>query len=143
MGEEASGLTRVVAIFGFRRGVAVVNVAVDGQELSTSGEGVQLISNPARRGYEMWWCANLEVPNGSNIKLTVKVGIKGVGPDRERSSENTYLVDSESPSHEVRVKKIGWRNFPLLKGPLKIIVEQTEQDLIDSQVEGMLEDTET
>lgn len=141
MGEAADGLSRVVAIFGFRRGSTVVSIYVNGKMLQGGGKGVTLVSNPSRRAYEMWWAANLELPDETPIMLRVKVGVKGAGPDRERSCENTYLVDAASSTHEVNIHKIGHKGYPLLKGPLKIILEQSEQQEIDAQLEEMLENT--
>lgn len=140
-GSEES-LSRVVAIFGWRKGNmgVLVDVFVDDRKLSSGREGVSLISNPAHRGREMWWAAKLDLRQGTRITLDVKVGVRGAGRDTDRTSKNCYLVDAECPTREVTVSKVGFRGFPLLKGPLDVVVEQSEQDVTDQTIESLFTD---
>lgn len=142
MGEGSDeSLTRIVAVFGWRKGTtgALVDVFVNDRKLSSARAGVTLISNPAHSGREMWWVAKLDLQTGTKITLDVKVGIRGAGRDTERSSKNSYTVDPESPIREFSVPKVGCRGFPLLKGPLSIVLEQTEQDITDEAVEALFD----
>jgi hypothetical protein len=137
---EGSQTLRVVGIFGWRKGTtgALVDIYVNDRKLS-SGRGADLVSNPAHRGREMWWAASLEVPEGTIITLDVKVGIRGAGRDSDRTCKNRYVVSADYPPKEIRIRKVGFRDFPLLKGPFKILIEQSEQDTTDQRIEGMLE----
>lgn len=141
---DGESLCRVVAIFGWKKGTTgvLVDVFINNKKLSSDRSGVTLVSNPANRGREMWWAAKLEVPEGTLITLDVKVGIKGAGRDNERTRKNTYIVEADCPAREVSVRKVGWKNYPLLKGPFRILTELSEEDAVDQQIEGMLDDVE-
>lgn len=139
---DGESLCRVVAIFGWKKGTTgvLVDVKVDDKKLSGSRGDAKLISNPAWRAREMWWAVPLDVPEGTVITLDVKVGVKGAGRDTERTRTNRYIVQSDAPVKEVSVRKVGWKNYPLLKGPFTIVTELSEDDATDQQIEGMLDD---
>lgn len=143
MAEGSESLCRVVAIFGWRKGTtgALVDIYVNDRKVSSTG--AKLVSNPAHRSREMWWAKTLEVPEETVITLDVKVGVKGAGRDNERTCKNSYVVRADCPAKEVHVRKVGCRGFPLLKGPFQILTEVSEQDALDQQIEGMLEDVES
>jgi hypothetical protein len=135
---------KVVAIFGWRKGGtgALVDVFVNDRKLSSSSEGAELVSNPAHRAREMWWAAKLEVAPETVVTLDVKVGVKGSGRDSERTQVNRYVVREGAAIKEVFVPKVGFRHFPLLKGPFTILIEESDQDATDRKIEGMLEEIE-
>lgn len=139
--------TSVVALFGFRRSAkegVLVSITVDGEHINA--QRAKFISNPARRSTheggmgESWWLANLSLDDGSVIQLETKVGVRGRGQDSERTQSHIYVVDSESPVQEVSVRKVGFHNYPLLKGHLRTISAQSLQDQTDNMIEGHLDE---
>jgi hypothetical protein len=139
-----SDTCKVVAIFGWRKGTtgALVDVYVNDRKLSSGHEGVELISNPAHRAREMWWAARLEVPPETVVTLDVKVGVKGSGRDSDRTCNNRYVVRPDAPAKEVHIRKVGFRDFPLLKGRFSILIEESDQNATDRKIEGMFEEVD-
>ena len=136
-------LIRLVCLFGWKKNAkegVLVEVYVDGHQLSSGEDGIELVSNPAHRRWEMWWAANLEVPEGTVITLSTKVGVRGVGRDSDRTTSHRYVVRQDYPVREVQVRKVGFRGFPLLKGPVEIVLAQSLQDFTDKKIEAMLDE---
>jgi len=135
----------IFALFGFRKSFKegyVVKVTVDDRELSGSSEGAQFVSNPAHRGRESWWACNLELPHGAVIKLETKVGVAGRGQDSDRTTEQWFLVNPDYPITEVRVPRVGFKSYPLLKGKLETISSKTQQEEKDNLIENLLSEVE-
>lgn len=145
MADADGNLVRVVALFGWRKDARegiLVEVSVNERRLSGGQEGIELVSNPAKRGTEMWWLASLEVPEESVIALDTKVGVRGAGRDNARTTSNRYVVRSDYPMREFSVPKVGIRGYPLLKGPFEIVMEQSEQDAAHRKIEAALDEVE-
>lgn len=143
MPETDEKLVRVVALFGWRRDARegiLVEISVNELALSGDRDGVELVSNPAKRRTEMWWLATLELPEESVIALDCKVGVRGAGRDTARSMTNRYVVRSDYPVREVHVPKVGFQHFPLLKGPFEIIMEMSEQDATNRKISAALDE---
>lgn len=135
----------IVALFGYRKSFkegVLVSIEVDEESLSGSSEKAKYISNPAKRGFESWWIVSLELSKGSVVKLDTKVGVRGKGQDSERTTCQWFTVDPEYPIKEIRVPRVGFKNYPLLKGRLKTISSKSLQDETEQMIEGLLNENE-
>lgn len=138
-------IVKVFALYGFKRSVAgghVVKVAVDERELNGNTPGAQFVSNPAFRDRECWWAVTLDLDEGQVIKLTTLAGVAGKGRDTDRTTEQWFTPNEDYGSIEIRVPKVGFKRYPLLKGKLQTVSSQTEQEANDAIVEGLLKDVE-
>lgn len=142
--DDSEGI-KVFAVFGFkktRKDGAVVSITIDGQEVSNGSGGTQFISNPAFRGRESWWAFTRELYEGQVIKLRTTAWVPGRGHDTDRTTEQWYTVNPDYPMVEIRLPKIGYKKYPLLKGKLQMISATTEQEATDAKIESMLEEIE-
>lgn len=136
---------RIFALFGFKKSFKegyVVNVYVDDVKLTGDSEGAQFVSNPAHRGREAWWVTSLELNEGSVIRLETKAGVRGKGQDSDRTTDQWFAVNPDYPVVEIRVPRIGFKRYPLLKGKLHTVSSQTEQEAKDAVIESLLEEIE-
>lgn len=138
---DTDAIIRVAAFYGWKKNAKeglLVEVFVNDSAISKG----ELVSNPAQRQREMWWAKTLDVAEGTVIRLETKVGIRGAGRDNDRTTSNCYIARRGFPIRDIHVPRVGFRNFPLLKGPLEIILQQSVQDETDRQLDTMLEDIE-
>jgi len=84
------------------------------------GEGEGAYAH-ARNKRMCWWTAELYLASGDKVRLTTKVGIRGVGPDEERSWDMMFDVDEKAPVVTLTWNGIGYRHWPLLRGRLREI----------------------
>lgn len=140
--ETSKKIERIFALFGFKKSFKegyVVRVTVDDRELNGNSEGAQFVSNPANRGREAWWAIALELEEGQVVKLETKVGVSGKGQDSDRTTEQWFTVNPDYPIEEIRVPKVGFRRYPLLKGKLQTISAKTLQEEKDAVIEDLLD----
>lgn len=93
-----------------------------------------------------WWVAELYLASGDKVRLTTKVGIRGVGADEERSWDMMFDVDEKAPVVTLTWNGIGYRHWPLLRGRLREIYRSdkaTQRDIriINPKYEGNEETT--
>lgn len=125
----------------------IVRLEIDGLELNErtlrdfDGKTVYA-SNPANRGYEHWWVASIDVPEGTVVRLETMVGVNQKGRDTDRSTTHNFVVTEDADVVEVRVPKVGPRKYPLLKGRLRRLSQTTEQEKIDQTVESLFDEVE-
>lgn len=132
----------VFALYGFKKSFKegyIVRVTVDEKELSANTEGAEYVSNPAHRGRESWWAVSLDLEEGQVIRLETKVGARGKGQDSDRTTEQWFTVNPDYPVIEIRVPKVGFKRYPLLKGKLQTISAKTLQEEKDALIENLLD----
>lgn len=130
----------VVAVFGWSRSGrigAVVEVFVDDVRLTPTTAQVRMVSNPAKRRREQWYVFDASVPEGTLIRIRTRVGIRGAGADTDRSGEFSYIVSSSAPLRTIRVPRVGYRQYPLLRGNVLVISERSVQADIIEQLEEL------
>jgi len=128
--------TWVAGIFGWQRGRigSIVNISINNTPLSPHDSDIVLLSNPAHARWSRWWAFRRVVVPGDIVRLETKVGVRGVGPDNEKTTTHYFVVE---PTHmvEIRIKKVGYKDYPLLKGTLKIQTQQSQQELTEKIIE--------
>lgn len=132
----------VFALYGFKKSFKegyIVRITVDEKELSANTEGAEYVSNPAHRGRESWWAVSLDLEEGQVIRLETKVGARGKGQDSDRTTEQWFTVNPDYPITEIRVPKVGFKRYPLLKGKLQTISAKTLQEEKDALIENLLD----
>lgn len=132
----------VFALYGFKKSFKegyIVRITVDEKELSANTEGAEYVSNPAHRGRESWWAVSLDLEEGQVIRLETKVGARGKGQDSDRTTEQWFTVNPDYPVIEIRVPKVGFKRYPLLKGKLQTISAKTLQEEKDALIENLLD----
>lgn len=132
----------VFALYGFKKSFKegyIVRITLDEKELSANTEGAEYVSNPAHRGRESWWAVSLDLEEGQVIRLETKVGARGKGQDSDRTTEQWFTVNPDYPVIEIRVPKVGFKRYPLLKGKLQTISAKTLQEEKDALIENLLD----
>lgn len=135
----------VAAIFGWSRRAAcgsIVDVFILSDDdievrISPNTPGVQLVSNPAKRRREQWYLYNTDLTVGTIIRLRTRVGVRGSGADTERSIDALYMISPDAPVRDITVPGVGYKQFPLLRGPLLVVQERTIHDTIEDHLEGI------
>lgn len=131
----------VFCCFGFVRSHKegyVVKISIDDVELQPDHEGIQLVSNPAKRNIQCWWAGALACMPGSRIRVRTLVGARGKGPDTERTTDQWFIVDSNARVIDVTVPRVGFQKYPLARGKLQPIVRRSEHDNITASIDEML-----
>jgi len=132
----------VFALYGFKKSFKegyIVKITLDEKELSANTEGAEFVSNPAHRGRESWWAVSLDLQEGQVIRLETKVGARGKGQDSDRTTEQWFTVNPDYPVIEIRVPRVGFKSYPLLKGKLQVISAKTMQEEKDALIENLLD----
>lgn len=82
-----------------------------------------------------WYIVNRDVPPESLIKVSVKTGIIGVGPDEARTFDMTFLTDPEAELVEIKSPLLGHKSHPIIKGRLKQTSYVSEADKREQKIE--------
>lgn len=136
-------MPKIFAVFGRKKSPkegTLVEVYINDTKVSSSADGVQFISNPALRDRDAWWALDTEVDDGTILRIETKVGIPGKGPDTDRTTTSIFEVNTEYPIIEWGVPKVGYKRFPLAKGPFNVIESRSLQDQTHQTIEGVLHD---
>lgn len=139
--DQAGGLIPIFVQFGFKKGFTggqIVSVEVGGYAVSKDSGDIAFISNPAKRVTECWWAGKVMATPGTQVHLVTKVGIRGVGPDTERSSDQWYVVDAGAPMREVEIHGVGYKGYPLIKGQMRPVSTRSEHDVRLAGVDATL-----
>lgn len=127
--------------FGFRRGTRggqIVSVEVGGEPVRKNTPGIVFISNPAKRQTECWWAGTIHVSPGASVHLETKVGISGVGPDTEKTTDQWFTVETDCDVREIEIRGVGFSGFPLLKGRLRAVSQRSDHDKTVAAVDAAL-----
>lgn len=121
----------------------VVKIEIDGEEVGASSPiEFEFVSNPAKRQRMCWWAGTVDLIPGTQVHLTTAVGARGLGRDTDRSTDQLFVVDPENNVRDISVAKVGFEKYPLLRGRLRYISAESNQDKTARAIEGMLEKVE-
>lgn len=102
------------------------DVPVDIKESSDNG---QYLTGIANRHSDMWYLKPIECNNGDVIKLECKSGLRGRGPDEEKSFTALFVVDDTVNDDSFNFAGIGvGHGIPLLKGKVKRLSVMTVKE---------------
>jgi hypothetical protein len=135
----------IFVCYGFSRSAkegCIVSVWVDDEPVTERFAGVTFMSNPGRRKRESWWGGSIDLFPGSAVRVETKVGVRGSGPDTERTTCQSFLVDAESDLTTVALPRVGYRHYPLLKGRLRPYETKSQHDDVLASVDAAIEKVE-
>lgn len=67
---------------------------------------------------QAWYLAVRDIPPESEIKVSVKTGIVGIGTDENRTFEMVFIANPNAELIEVKSPLLGYKNHPIIKGRL-------------------------
>ena len=121
----------------------IVKIEIDGEEVGgETSDTIEFVSNPAKRQRMCWWAGTLDLLPGTQVHLTTQVGARGLGRDTDRSTDQLFVVDLEAGVRDITVAKVGFEKYPLLRGRLRYVSAESNQDKTTRSIEGMLEKVE-
>lgn len=142
MNEE--NLVKVVAQIGFAqyaKETQRLNVWVNDDPCKWGDDaGIFLTSLVDKSKGTIWYLWANKLSEGDLIRIESKVFVNQVGVDEKRTFEALYCVDPEAPINAIRVRGIGHKKYPILKGRVIELAQLSEQDQREEAVETFLDE---
>lgn len=116
----------------------LIDIYINGEKLKM--DNGDYLSAMAKRKTSRWYLKPIECKDGDIITLDVKVGMRCLGSDEDRTFIAVFRVSDACPEVEFKFPKVGYSyQFPLLKGKIEKVSLLTEKEQRLEKLKAKLE----
>jgi len=134
---------KVAVQIGFERKARegqLIEAYVNEEKIEFSSEFGMYLTPMSARQRMAWYLWVEELSDGDTIKIAIRTGLRGLGKDEDRTSDLLYTVAEGVRTVNLRIQRVGFRGYPILKGSVVEVASVSDADRRLRRVEEILED---